>query len=79
MNKQVREFYLDWFNNYLTIEKMAEHHDLDVEHARTLIVIGRDAHLQYIEAQHQDNLKKNKYYYEWARLRRDYPAIECTK
>ena len=49
MNKQLREFYLDWFNNYLTIEKMAEHHDLDVEHARTLIGIGRDAHQQYID------------------------------
>ena len=49
MNKQLREFYLDWFNNYLTVEKMAEHHDLDVEHARTLIGIGRDAHQQYIE------------------------------
>lgn len=49
MNKQLREFYLDWFNNYLTIEKMSEHYDLDVEHTRTLIGIGRDAHQQYID------------------------------
>jgi hypothetical protein len=49
MNKQLREFYLDWVNNYLTVETMAEHHGLDVSHARTLIDIGRDAHQQYID------------------------------
>jgi|TARA_R110000868_G_C10596404_1_gene740052 hypothetical protein len=46
MNKQIIEFYLDWVNNYLTVETMAEHHGLDVEHARTLIKIGREA--QYV-------------------------------
>ena len=49
MNEQLREFYLDWVNNYLTVEKLAEHYELDVSHARTLIDIGRDAHQQYIE------------------------------
>jgi len=49
VNKQLREFYLDWVNNYLTVETMAEHHELDVEHARVLIGIGRDAHQQYID------------------------------
>jgi len=49
MNKQLIEFYLDWVNNYFTVETMAEHHGLDVEHTRTLIGIGRDAHQQYID------------------------------
>jgi len=49
MDKQIREFYLDWVNNYQTIEKIAEHHELDVEHARVLIGIGRDAHQQYVD------------------------------
>ena len=49
MNKQLREFYLDWVNNYLTVETMAEQHELDVAHARTLIDIGRDAHQQYVD------------------------------
>jgi len=49
MNKQLREFYLDWVNNYLTVETMAEHHGLDVSHACALIDIGRDAHQQYID------------------------------
>jgi len=71
MNKQIREFYLDWFNNYLTVEKMAEHHELDVAHARTLIDMGRDAHQKYV-----DEVKRLEH---WARLRRDYSAIERTK
>jgi len=49
MNTQLREFYLDWVNNYLTVETMAEHHGLDVQHARTLINMGRYAHQQYID------------------------------
>ena len=49
MNKQLREFYLDWVNNYLTVETMAMHYGLDVRHARILIDIGRDAHQQYID------------------------------
>ena len=45
-----------------------------------MIKCANTTRLQLIrEAQHQDNLKKSKYYYEWARLRRDYPAIERTK
>lgn len=46
MNAQVIDFYLDWSSNYLTIEKMAEDHNLDVEHTRVLIGIGKDAHRQ---------------------------------
>lgn len=49
MNKQLREFYLDWFNNYLTIEKIAEHHGLDVDDAKTLISMGRYMHHRHID------------------------------
>jgi len=49
MNAQLMDFYLDWVNNYLTVEVMAEHHELDVRHALVLIGIGRDAHQQYID------------------------------
>lgn len=49
MNKQLREFYLDWLNNYLTVETLAEHHGLDVEQARALINMGRDAHELYVK------------------------------
>ena len=49
MNKQLREFYLDWFNNYLTVEKIAEHHGLDVDDAKALISMGRYMHHRHVE------------------------------
>jgi len=49
MNKQLREFYLDWFNNYLTVEKIAEHHGLDVDDAKALISMGRYMHHNHVE------------------------------
>ena len=36
------EAYLDWKNNYLTVEVFAEHHGLTVGQAHTLILLGRD-------------------------------------
>jgi len=44
MAKQLQEFYLDWVNNYLTVDKMAEHNDLTVEDTATLINLGRSYH-----------------------------------
>ena len=35
------EFYLDWINNYLTIDKMASDYNLTNEQCNTLINIGR--------------------------------------
>jgi hypothetical protein len=32
--------YLDFFNNYLTVEKFAEHNLLSVDHAKQLLEIG---------------------------------------
>jgi len=49
MSVQVIDFYLDWVNNYLTVEKIAEHHGLDVDDARTLITMGRYMHHRHIE------------------------------
>ena len=35
------EMYLDFVNNYLTVEKFAENNLLSVEHAKQLLEIGR--------------------------------------
>lgn len=32
--------YRDWFNNYLTVEKFAEHNGLTVDQATTLIALA---------------------------------------
>tara|TARA_R110000822_G_scaffold78322_1_gene187618 strand:+ start:1211 stop:1375 length:165 start_codon:yes stop_codon:yes gene_type:complete len=44
MSNQLEAFYLDWINNYLTVEKMAEHHQLTVEDTAILINLGRSYH-----------------------------------
>ena len=44
MKKQLQEFYLDWVNNYLTTEKMAEHYGLTSAAVETLIDLGRLYH-----------------------------------
>ena len=44
MSVQVIDFYLDWLNNYLTVEKIAEHHGLDLDDAKALINMGRYMH-----------------------------------
>lgn len=34
------QFYEDWNNNYLTIEKMAEHNGLTVDQCTTLLALA---------------------------------------
>jgi hypothetical protein len=45
MNTSAKEFalafYIDWVNNYLTIEKIAEHHGITIDCAKVLIEEGR--------------------------------------
>jgi hypothetical protein len=41
-NEFAHKFYMDWVNNYLTVEKIAEHHGISVEFANALINEGRD-------------------------------------
>ena len=36
--------YLDWFNNFLTIERFAEYYEISVKHARRVICKGRVIH-----------------------------------
>lgn len=48
MNKQMREVlietYLDYRNNYLTVELFAEHNGLHQEQAQILIALSRSIH-----------------------------------
>jgi hypothetical protein len=44
--KQLREilneYYLEWFNSYLSIAQFAEHHGLTPNQAARLVEIGRE-------------------------------------
>ena len=37
----VERLYLDWFNNFLTIERFAEYYNMTVEQAEKVIEIGK--------------------------------------
>lgn len=38
---QFSKMYLDWLNNYLTIERFAEDYDITVKAAKEIIELGR--------------------------------------
>lgn len=40
-SETIVEMYIDFFKNYLTVEKFAENNLLSVEHAKQLLAIGR--------------------------------------
>jgi hypothetical protein len=44
LKKQLADLALDYFNNYLSIEKFAEHNELTVNQASELIELGKELH-----------------------------------
>lgn len=49
LKQQWQAIYLDWLNNYLSIELYAEHHDLTIGQANALIDLGRECHIELTE------------------------------
>tara|TARA_R110000803_G_scaffold16816_5_gene46075 strand:+ start:1151 stop:1345 length:195 start_codon:yes stop_codon:yes gene_type:complete len=47
-NKQAQTMYLDWFNNYLSTEKFAEHYNLSMVEVENILDRGRK--LNYLNA-----------------------------
>ena len=43
------DLYLDWVNNFLTIEKFSEYYGLDEEDAKTLLQIAKKSHEQRVD------------------------------
>lgn len=41
MKQKIEDLYLDWFNNFLSVEKFASYHDFSIEKAERIILIGR--------------------------------------
>ena len=48
-NKYFRTAFLDYFNNYLTIENYAEHNGISTADANKLIYAGRKYQEQYVK------------------------------
>ena len=45
--EHLRTSFLDYFNNYLTVEKFAEHNNITETDANTIIEMGRKYHEEY--------------------------------
>ena len=50
--------FLDFFNNYLTIEKYAEHNEISIEDATKLIDAGRKYHEHHVKLCRQAEANK---------------------
>ena len=48
-NKFLQDIFLDWYNNYLTVELFAEHNELTINEATILIELGRSVSARYYE------------------------------
>ena len=48
-NQLLRHVYVEWLNNYLSVELFAEHHEMTTEDAQALIDLGRKAMRHYPE------------------------------
>lgn len=42
-NQLLKHIYVEWLNNYLSIEVFAEHHEMSVDDAQALIDLARKA------------------------------------
>ena len=63
--EKIENLYLDWVNNFLTVARFAEHYGMP--EAKALRVINTGRALNHRRPTLSDH---------WARLRRDYTAIE---
>ena len=45
----LRDAFLDFVNDYVTVERYAECNNISIEDARVLIELGRKYHEQYVE------------------------------
>jgi len=44
IRKQLNEMYIDWVNEFLTIERFAEYYGITVKQAYTLLALGLAIH-----------------------------------
>ena len=57
--ESVRELYLDWVNNFLTVDRFCEYHELEkVQIGRAVINLGRILHEEYCTEQHKKRMAK---------------------
>lgn len=48
-NDHLQAIYLDFWNNFLSVEGMASHYNLSIEDARVLVTMARNVHISRTE------------------------------
>jgi len=48
LGEQLADLYLEWFNNYSTVEKFAEHYQVTEKDADNLLSYGRRYHAERV-------------------------------
>lgn len=46
MKNQLADFYLQYLNDFLTIERFASYHGMDITTTQNLVNIGREFHIE---------------------------------
>lgn len=41
LKQQIERMYIDYFNNFLSVYRFAEHYDIEPDHAHRIIELGR--------------------------------------
>ncbi len=54
-NEAIIKMYLDWVNNFLSLDKFAEHYDIDELDANYIIDLGRKLNEEEAEKNHLKN------------------------
>jgi hypothetical protein len=49
LNMVLREYYLDWINNWISVSAFAGYHELSIRQARDIIAMGHDLHESYCD------------------------------
>ena len=60
---EIEELYIDWCNNFLTIDRFAEYYSISKEKAMNIIILGRKINRKWPEI--FDYRVKNESYREW--------------
>ncbi len=54
IRQKLIDYYLDYTNNYLTLEKFAEHNEIEVFDASVILALGKTYHERYVEIMKSD-------------------------
>ena len=49
LSEQLADLYLDWLNNYIGVDKFAEHNQISEQDAITLLSMGKEYHNNRVE------------------------------